>query len=224
MPTRLAMCKSISVWRVGTALRRSVGEARARGPRLCPPYGAAFALLLSLLPSPAAAQSLQERLVPCLACHGETGQSQTPDVPSLGGQPAFYVMVQIYMFRERMRAVEPMSEMLKGTSDADLRTIADAIAKLPPPRPVAEPAEPGRAERARSLIQQHRCNLCHLPNFAGVENVPRLAGQREDYMLKSLRGYKDNSRRGYDTQMADVVAPLSDADFVDLAHYLARAK
>ena len=47
-------------------------------------------------------------------------------------------------------------------------------------------------------------------------------GQREDYLLKSLRGYKDNSRRGYDTQMGDVVAPLADADFADLAHYLAR--
>ena len=54
--------------------------------------------------------------------------------------------------------------------------------------------------------------------------LPRLAGQREEYLLKSLRGYKDNSRHGYDAQMADVVATLNDADFVDLAHYLARQK
>jgi cytochrome c553 len=43
-------------------------------------------------------------------------------------------------------------------------------------------------------------------------------------LLKSLRGYKDNSRRGYDTQMADVAEALADADFADLAHYLARQK
>jgi cytochrome c553 len=42
--------------------------------------------------------------------------------------------------------------------------------------------------------------------------------------LKPLRGYKDNSRRGYNTQMADMVEPLADADFADLAAYLARAK
>jgi cytochrome c553 len=180
--------------------------------------------IVFLAPSPAAAQPLQERLAPCLACHGESGQSHTADVPSLGGQPAFYLMVQIYMFRERMRAIEPMSAMLKGVSDAGLRAMADALAALPPPRPDASPAEPERAARAQALIGQHRCNICHLPNFAGIENVPRLAGQREDYLLKALRGYKDNSRRGYDAQMADVVEPLTDADFADLAHYLARAR
>jgi cytochrome c553 len=147
-----------------------------------------------------------------------------PDVPSLGGLPSFYVMVQLYMFRERMRPVEPMSEMLKGASDDDVRKMADMISALPAPPPDTTPADQARMERARAVIQQNRCNICHLPNFAGIENVPRLAGQREDYLLKSLRGYKDNSRRGYDAQMADVVAPLTDADFADLAHFLARAK
>jgi cytochrome c553 len=167
---------------------------------------------------------MPERLAPCLACHGPNGQSDIPDVPSLGGEPAFYLMVQLYMFRERMRAVEPMTSMLQGASDDDLRAMADTIAKLPAPQPATTPADPARAERARALIQQNRCNICHLSNFSGIENVPRLAGQREDYLLKSLRGYKDNSRRGYDAQMADVVATLDDADFANLAHFLARAK
>ena len=181
-------------------------------------------ILLWLTAVTADAQSPPERLAPCLTCHGANGQSQIPEVPSLGAQPAFYVMVQLYMFRERMRPIEPMTEMLKGVSDDDLRKMADLIAALPAPPPVETPAEPARAERARVLIQQNRCNICHLPNFAGIENVPRLAGQREDYLLKSLRGYKDNSRRGYDAQMADVITPLMEADFAALAHFLARAK
>jgi hypothetical protein len=36
--------------------------------------------------------------------------------------------------------------------------------------------------------------------WGSMDNVPRLAGQREDYLLKSLRAYKENSRRGYDAQ------------------------
>jgi len=52
----------------------------------------------------------------------------------------------------------------------------------------------------------------------------RVAGQREDYLLKALRGYKDNSRRGYDAAMAEVVYPLADADLVELAYFLARVK
>jgi cytochrome c553 len=168
------------------------------------------------------AQDVKARLAPCLACHGASGQSQTPQVPSLGGQPTFYLTVQLLMFREGMRIAAPMNEMLHGASDDDLRTMAEAIAELPAPKPDATEADASRLARARELVRRNRCNVCHQPNFAGDENVPRIAGQREEYLLKSLRGYKDNSRRGYDSQMADVVAPLTDADFTALAYFLAR--
>jgi cytochrome c553 len=180
------------------------------------------AILLGLAALPVRAQSIEERLPACLACHGTTGQSEIPGVPSLGAQPAFYLTAQLYLFRERLRAVEPMSEMLEGVSDADLQKLAEIISKLPAPQSAAGPVDTARAEHARTLIQRSKCNSCHTPNFAGQENVPRLAGQREDYLLKSLRAYKNNSRRGYDDQMADVVQPLSDADFADLAYFLAR--
>src|SRR6185436_13398678 len=62
-----------------------------------------FAAVGFLQPCPGRAQTLQERLTPCLTCHGTNGQSQMPEVPSLGGLPSFYVMAQLYMFRERMR-------------------------------------------------------------------------------------------------------------------------
>jgi len=101
--------------------------------------------------------------------------------------------------------------------------MADAIAKLPAPRPVRDPADPDRLERARGLIQQHRCNFCHTSNFAGVENVPRLAGQREDYLLKALREYKNNTRRGYDPAMAEVLYAITDEQIGDLAYLLARS-
>jgi cytochrome c553 len=121
-----------------------------------------------------------------------------------------------------MRVVEPMNAMTKGLSDDDLRGMAKAISSLPPPPPAAGPPDPARVERARALIQQHRCNFCHNEIFSGEENVPRLAGQREDYLVKAMREYKSNTRRGYDASMADVMHPLTDADILDLAHFLAR--
>jgi cytochrome c553 len=172
----------------------------------------------------AAAQTVQARLPICLACHGQNGQSENPGVPSLGAQQAFYVTVQLLMFRERMRVVDPMNEMAKGLSDDDLRGFADAIAKLPAPKPVAGPVDAARMERARGLVEQNHCNVCHTPSFAGQENVPRIADQREDYLVKALRGYKDNSRRGYDAAMADVIATITDEQMLDLAYYLARMK
>ena len=179
-------------------------------------------LVLMMAALPATAASLAERLAPCLACHGEQGQSNTPEVPSLGAQPAFYVMVQLYMFRERLRTVEIMNTMTQGLTDDDLRSVADIIAKLPPPHRVEAPGDPARLERARALIQQHRCNFCHNPDFSGAQQVPRLAGQREDYLVKALREYKNNTRRGYDPAMAEVLYEISDKQLLDLAYFLTR--
>jgi cytochrome c553 len=81
-----------------------------------------------------------------------------------------------------------------------------------------------RIARARALVEQNHCNVCHTPSFAGQENVPRIADQREDYLVKALRGYKDNSRRGYDDSMANVIAPISDSQILDLAYFLARVQ
>jgi cytochrome c553 len=182
------------------------------------------AILAGLAASSLCAQSLDERLPTCFACHGEKGTSQLPETPSLGAQPAFYATVQMLMFRDRLRVTEPMNEMAKGLSDAELQRCADIISKLPPPQPVSGTPDADRMERARALSQKNHCNFCHQSNYAGQENVPRLAGQREDYLLKALRGYKDNSRRGYDAQMSEVVYSMKDEDFADLAYFLARQK
>jgi len=180
--------------------------------------------LASLAAATAAAQTLQERIPTCLACHGEKGQSQNDNVPSLGAQMAPYSLIQLYMFREKLRTAEPMNDMTKGLSDDDLRTLSDLIAKQPPPQPAAGPIDPARAAAAQALVAQHRCNFCHAPNLAGQENVPRIAGQREDYLLKTLREYKNNTRHGYDASMAEVLQPVTDAQIVELAYYIARVK
>jgi cytochrome c553 len=158
----------------------------------------------------------------CLACHGEHGQSQTPEIPSLGGQPAPYLLIQLYLFREKQRAVEIMNEMTKNFSDDDLRAYSDAVAKLPAPAPVSDAADAARIARGRALISQHRCNSCHGLDLAGKENVPRLAGQREDYLAKTLREYKTNVRHGYDGAMAEVLATVPESDLPELAYTIAR--
>jgi cytochrome c553 len=58
--------------------------------------------------------------------------------------------------------------------------------------------------------------------LAGRDNVPRIAGQREDFLVKTMREYKGNIRAGYDASMADVLQPIPDADILDLAYFAAR--
>jgi cytochrome c553 len=183
------------------------------------------AVLYAGLAAPAAfAQTVQERLPTCLACHGESGQSQNPSVPSLGAQQIFYLTVQLLMFREHMRVADPMNDLVKGLTDDDLGQFAEIIHKLPAPHPPDGPVDAARIERARALVTQNRCNFCHTPTFTGQDNVPEIADQREDYLIKALRGYKDNSRHGYDATMAEVMQSIGDEQISDLAYYIARVK
>ena len=181
-------------------------------------------ILLCAWTARAWADSIEERIAPCVACHGERGQSAVPDVPSLGAQTSPYLLIQLFMFREKLRRHEIMNEAVKGFTDDDLRTFADALAKLPPPAPEGEATDPARMARGQALVQQYRCNVCHAPDLSGREAVPRIAGQREDFLAKTLREYKTNQRAGYDASMGDVMQPIPDADIPDLAYFSARQK
>jgi cytochrome c553 len=84
----------------------------------------AAALALALA-APAPAVPFEERAAQCLACHGPNGQSQVPDTPSIGGQPAFFVVAQLFLFRRGGRAAGPMSEVARMLTDDDLRAFAE---------------------------------------------------------------------------------------------------
>ena len=84
--------------------------------------------------------------------------------------------------------------------------------------------DPAIAARTLALVAQHHCASCHNPDFSGRQQMPRLVAQREDYLLKALRDYKSAQRPGYDATMDEVIRPLTDADIVDLSHYLSRLR
>jgi cytochrome c553 len=179
-------------------------------------------ILACVAAQPLAAETLAERAAPCLACHGEKGVSETADIPSLGGQPAPYLLIQLYLFREKQRTVDIMNEMTKGFTDDDLRNFSDFIAKLPAPPAATDAGDAARIASGRGLITAFRCNSCHGLDLAGRENIPRIAGQREDYLARTLMEYKTNTRHGYDGVMAEVTQSLSPAQIADLAHTIAR--
>ncbi len=182
------------------------------------------ALAFASLAFSASAETIEERAVTCFGCHGEHGQSETENTPSLGGQQAPYALIQLFMFREKLRTYEPMNDTAKSFTDDDLQKFSDFIAKLPKPAPPADAGDPARMQRAQALVQQNRCNTCHNPDFSGKENVPRIADQREDYLAKTLGEYKDNSRHGYDGTMADVMGAVTKEQIADLAYYIARVR
>jgi len=186
--------------------------------------GAAFAVLALCTAVPAVgADPIAKRAEACFACHGKNGHSQTPLTPSLGGQPSFFTVAQLFLFRDNRRGKvpTPMYEIAKGMTDDDLRAFGDFIAKLPPPPPPGPVADAARFARGRAIAQQHHCGSCHNPDFSGRDQMPRLANQREDYLLKALRDYKSGARVGYGRGMSETLTPLGDADLADVAYFLA---
>jgi cytochrome c553 len=165
-----------------------------------------------------------EKLAPCLACHGAEGTSDNETVPSLGAQREPYTLIQLFMYREGMRVAVPMNDYAKALSDDDLRSAAANLAALPPPKPAGGAADPARLERGHTLAETYHCLVCHRSDLSGQDSVPRLAGQGEDYLLKTLRDYKTGARRGYEATMAEALQPVDDAALAELAYYISHVR
>ena len=114
-----------------------------------------------------------------------------------------------------------MEDVARPLTDSDIADLAAHYARLPP-RPAPGTRDADKFAMGAALAERLRCTTCHEPNYAGREQMPRLAGQREDYLLHSLREFRDSKRAGTDTTMSGVLYGLSDADLAALAHYLAE--
>jgi cytochrome c553 len=159
----------------------------------------------------------------CTACHGENGRSALEGIPSLAGQLADFTTIQMILFREGLRPVPPMNQAAAGMADKDIEDLAAYFASLPPGPPEdRSPRDPALFARGEALIGPRNCGVCHLPDFRGRNQVPRLTGQREDFLAETLKAYRDGRRAGVDTQMNGAVVGLSDAEMEALAHYLAH--
>jgi len=163
---------------------------------------------------------LAERIQTCGACHGEDGNSRMENIPSIAGQPAFFIVNQLILMRERVRPVEAMEPFVKDLKDEDITALAGHFAKLPA-KSSDEKLDPALVKRGQEIADAKRCGSCHLPTLAGQEQIPRVAKQRVDYLIKSLKEFRDGTRLGADTNMSVPVAGLSDADLAALAHYAA---
>ncbi|MFZ4649865.1 MAG: c-type cytochrome [Rubrivivax sp.] len=172
-------------------------------------------------PARAQAPAVSARLAACGACHGADGQSQLGGIPSLAGQPSVFLENQLVLIREGVRDIPAMKGVLEGVSDAEISQLARHYAALLPPRPAPASTDPLYA-RGQVLAREARCGICHLPNYVGREQMPRLAGQREDYLLHSMRQFVANQAVGRDSNMAASLHGMADADLQALAHYLAR--
>jgi cytochrome c553 len=183
----------------------------------------AAALLLTNLAAQAAdLPPGAEKAETCFACHGPAGISQMAETPSLAGQPDGFLQWQLVYFRSGTRKSPVMQPMAAGLTDNEIRGLSKYFASLKPaPAEAGAPVEAAMSTVGQKLAQQNRCASCHKDDYSGVQATPRIANQREDYLLKALRDFKAGTRTGGGVAaMADVVYPLGDDELRALAYFI----
>ncbi|MDU1670473.1 MAG: c-type cytochrome [Bradyrhizobium sp.] len=158
----------------------------------------------------------------CAGCHGENGVSQTENIPSLAGQQDQFVQWQLVFFRAGTRKNEAMKPIVDQLTNEDIRNLGAYFASLTPAKAPPD-NDPDLSRKGAEAAAGRRCASCHLDSYAGTKGVARLAGQREEYLVKALHDYKSGQRvGGSQAAMTDVAYPLSAEEITALAHYLAH--
>lgn len=184
-----------------------------------------FAIIIISSGAPVRAADIaagKEKAEMCVGCHGENGISQMENIPSLAAQPDQFIQWQIVFFRAGTRKNEQMQPIVEQLNNDDIRNLGAYFASLPPPKPKADD-NPDLSKKGAQAAVGRRCASCHTDSYAGTKAVARVAGQREDYLVKALKDYKTSVRSGGAmAAMAEVAFSLSEEEIEALAHYLAH--
>ena len=161
----------------------------------------------------------RKKAEPCAACHGPGGNSAVAQFPILAGQTARYLYLQLKDFKEGRRKEPTMDPLVAPLSREDMLELAAYFA--------AQRLKPGnfkvddqRAERGKAKADETLCTMCHLGGFMGQNEIPRVAGQHYEYIVKQMKDFKNYRRTNDAGNMASVSKTLSDRDIEDLGHYL----
>ena len=180
----------------------------------------AFGLCL-LVPGPlwADVQAGRRRAEACVPCHGAAGNSPSGLVPILAGQTARYIYWQLKDYKEGKRRDPVMSPIAANLSQEDMLDLAEYFAAQKPGASSFKP-DPAKVATGKAKAAETLCTMCHLGGFSGQNEIPRVAGQHPEYVIKQLRAFKERSRTNDAGTMTSVAQTLSEEDIENLAHYI----
>ena len=191
-------------------------------------WSAVLAVLSGTLATPSLAQldakqiaAAREKAQPCFDCHGPDGNSQNPDYPILAGQSWRYIYIELKDFKEGQRSDPQMSPTVANLSRDDMIELGNFFAAQKQ-LPVQFQADPAKVAAGRIKSEQVLCPMCHLGDFVGQNQIPRVAGQYSQYIKKQLEDFKARRRTNDAGNMTSVASTLSDQDIENLSQYIAN--
>jgi len=182
---------------------------------------AAFVLAAALIvcATPSFAKSLEEKTQVCAGCHGVDGKPVDKTIPTIWGQQAGYIYIELRDFKRGDRKSDIMQWIASSFERQDMLDIAEYFSKKPWPD-LGQPSAPKDvATRAVTASQSIGCTGCHLDHFQGDGTVPRLAGMGREYLAKQMADFRTHAR-GNNPGMSDLMLATSPDDLTALAEYL----
>jgi cytochrome c553 len=183
---------------------------------------AGIILLLGLAPAGGHAQTIEDKALICEACHGPNGapRQQSFPVPIIFGQNLGYLFFQLRDFKSGVRKSEQMSVVVGPMDPKDFMPLAQYFSKKPWPNleqshPAADVA--AIAQRVNASVV---CTSCHQEGFKGDSTQPRLAGQAEGYLQKTMTDFASGAR-GNNPGMTGFMKGLTAQEIAAMAAWLA---
>ena len=179
--------------------------------------------LLACLWLPALAQNVEaggKKAGPCFACHGANGNSTLSTFPILAGLNMRYIYLQLKDFKEGRRRDPNMDALVANMTREDMLDLGAFFAAQKRRSNGFKP-DPGKSARGKAKADETLCTMCHLGELAGQNEIPRVAGQHYDYIVKQLKDFKAMRRTNDAGNMTSVAKTLSDEDIDNLGHYAA---
>lgn len=174
------------------------------------------------------AKAGEEKAQTCVACHGGDGIGTAPENPNLAGQVPGYIADQLARFKSGQRQNPIMVGMVSGLSEQDMADLDAYYSSMDAPAGAVPEDQAESARRGGELyrggdqsMEIAACMGCHGPAGTGIPTrFPRVAGQKQAYLLGSLQAFKSGDRRSDGDIMNDIAFLLTQQQMEDLTAFM----
>lgn len=166
-----------------------------------------------------AIQAGEERSTLCGYCHGKDSNSIRKDVPNLAGQNEEYLINQFNLFATGARKNYVMERLARVVTPEERVNVALYYASLE----VKNESHVPSSERGKRIYQSY-CFACHGHDGLGSKDLPRLAGQQQSFLEKTLNAFKEGKAYRKQSPMITIMEKVDRKDISQLAAYISSMK
>ena len=150
----------------------------------------------------------------CIACHGADGNSKMPGTPSLAGQHPGFLLNAMQAYKDGSRKDATMNAQVAKLDKVAMENLAAYFSvQVPVAR---DKATNGDAVAGEPL--SGKCGGCHgKQGHSADEKTPSLAGQDAQYLVKTMKNYRDGGRAH--AEMKTMLTGVKDPALANIAAF-----